>query len=220
VRELTSRTTIEPDGVQGVNPENDNLIFYPFLYYPVERSAEPLSGAASQALNAYMASGGTIVFDTRDEGDRALLGNTQHPGLKAVTRDLDMPKIGQIDKDHVLTKSFYLIQQFPGRWANGTVWVDKDRNGTARDGVSSVIIGSNDWAAGWAMTEDREGLIDLEKDIPRQREFALRFGVNLTMYALSGNYKSDQVHAAELVRRIGRNNAKPRNLGTRQEETP
>lgn len=214
VRELTTRTTIEPDGVRSVNPENDNLLFYPFLYYPVERTAQPLSTAASTALNAYMASGGTIVFDTRDQGDRALMGNMQHPGLKAVTQDLDLPKIGQIDTDHVLTKSFYLLQQFPGRWANGTVWVDKDRNGTARDGVSSVIIGSNDWAAGWAMTKDREGLIDLENDMVRQREFALRFGVNLAMYALSGNYKSDQVHAAELIRRIGGDDAQPRNLGT------
>ncbi|MGB0906582.1 MAG: DUF4159 domain-containing protein [Maricaulaceae bacterium] len=214
VRELTGRTTIEPAGVRGVNPENDALVFYPFLYYPVSRDAEALSDAASQALNAYMASGGTIVFDTRDQGDRALLGTNQHPGLMAVTAKLDMPQITQIDKDHVLTKSFYLMQRFPGRWANGPVWVEKDRNGSARDGVSSVIIGSNDWAAGWAMTENRQGLIDLENDMSRQREYALRFGVNLAMYALSGNYKSDQVHAAELIRRIGGPKAEPRNIKT------
>jgi len=200
---LTRRTTIEPDGARGVNPEVDPLIFYPFLYWPVTRDAPALSEKASAALNAYMAGGGTIVFDTQDEGDRAILGGGTHPGLARITASLDIPKLGQVPDDHVLTKSFYLLQTFPGRWANGSVWVDSDRNGTARDGVSSVIVGSNDWAAGWALTETGDGLVTLESDIPRQREMSIRFGVNLAMYALAGNYKADQVHAAALIERLG-----------------
>ena len=210
---LSQRTTIEPAGIRGVNPETDPLIFYPFLYYPVERSAQALSQKASEALNAYMASGGTIVFDTRDQGDRALLGNTVHPGLAAISASLDIPQIAPIPDDHVMSKSFYLLENYPGRWADGTVWVDKDRNGTARDGVSSVIIGANDWAAAWAIDDSGQGLITLERDMPRQREFAMRFGVNLTMYVLSGNYKSDQVHAAALIERIGTREKLPQNLG-------
>ena len=210
---LTRRTTIEPKGVRGVTPGEDALVFYPFLYYPLERDMGVLSDEASAALNAYMAGGGTIVFDTRDQGDRALTGNLVHPGLAAVTASLDIPQIGPTPEDHVLTKSFYLLQNFPGRWANGTVWVDKDRNGTARDGVSSVIIGANDWAAGWALAEDGQGLITLEKDMPRQREMSMRFGVNLAMYALAGNYKSDQVHAAALVERLGQQRRLPQDLG-------
>ncbi len=215
VKELTNRTTIEPSGVRGVILGTDPLVFYPFLYFPVERSAPELTEAASASLNAYMASGGTIVFDTRDQGDRALLGTTTHPGLSAVTKNLDIPQIGPVPEDHVLTKSFYLLQSFAGRWSNGTVWVDKDRNGTARDGVSSVIIGSNDWAAGWAADENGEYLISLENDMARQREFSIRFGVNIAMYALSGNYKADQVHAAALVERIGRTRREPSDLGRR-----
>ena len=213
VLELTARTTIEPTGARGVNLGVDPLVFYPFLYFPVTRGAAELTPEASASLNAYMASGGTIVFDTRDQGDRALLGTSSHPGLSAVTKDLDIPQIGPIPTDHVLTKSFYLLQSFPGRWANGTVWVDKDRNGTARDGVSSVIIGANDWAAGWAASENGDFLISLENDIARQREFSLRFGVNLAMYALSGNYKADQVHAAALIKRIGQMKREPTDLG-------
>jgi len=115
-------------------------------------------------------------------------------------------------EDHVMTKSFYLLQSFPGRWANGDVWVDRDINGTARDGVSSVILTSNDWSAGWAIDEDGNELTELEKDIPRQREMSIRSGVNLAMYALSGNYKSDQVHAAALIERLGKQKRKPRDL--------
>ena len=218
VKELTTRTTIEPEGARGVTLGQDPLVFYPFLYFPVERDAPDLTDEASAALNAYMASGGTIVFDTRDQGDRALLGTSTHPGLSAVTKNLDVPQIGPVPEDHVLTKSFYLLQSFPGRWSNGTVWVDKDRNGTARDGVSSVIIGANDWAAGWAADEDGEFIISLENDMARQREFALRFGVNVAMYTLSGNYKADQVHAAALVERIGQAKRIPTDLGRPQED--
>jgi len=219
-RQLTARTTIEPAGAKSINPETDDLVFYPFLYWPVTRDAQPLSEEASANLNAYMAGGGTLVFDTQDEGERALRGGETHPGIAAITAGLDIPALIQAPEDHVLTKSFYLLQTFPGRWANGTVWVDRDNNGSARDGVSSVILGSNDWAAGWAIDEDGNDLAELEKDIPRQREMSIRFGVNVAMYTLSGNYKADQVHAAALVERLGRQKRTPRDLGKDGEDTP
>ena len=219
-RQLTARTTIEPAGAKSVNPETDDLVFYPFLYWPVARDAQPLTEKASENLNAYMASGGTIVFDTQDEGEKSLRGGETHPGIAAITANLDIPALVQAPKDHVLTKSFYLLQTFPGRWANGTVWVDRDTNGAARDGVSSVILGSNDWAAGWAIDEDGNDMAELEKDIPRQREMSIRFGVNVAMYALSGNYKADQVHAAALIERLGRQNRAPRDLGNDGKDRP
>ena len=37
-----------------------------------------------------------------------------------------------------------------------------------------------------------------------QREMACRFGVNLVMYALTGNYKADQVHVPAILERLGR----------------
>ena len=219
-RQLTARTTIEPAGAKSVNPETDDLFFYPFLYWPVTRDAQPLTEIASANLNAYMASGGTIVFDTQDEGERALRAGETHPGIAAITANLDIPALTQAPEDHVLTKSFYLLQTFPGRWANGPIWVDRDTNGAARDGVSSVILGSNDWAAGWAIDEDGNDMAELEKDIPRQREMSIRFGVNVAMYALSGNYKADQVHAAALVERLGRQKRAPRDLGNDGEDRP
>ena len=215
--QLTARTTIEPEGARGLNPETDDLVFYPFLYWPVTRDAQALSEKANANLNAYMAGGGTIVFDTQDEGERTLRGSAPHPGLTTLTQGLDVPSLTQLPENHVMTKSFYLLQSFPGRWANGPVWVDKNTQGQARDGVSSVILTSNDWAAGWALDEDGNDLAELEKDIPRQREFAMRSGVNLAMYALSGNYKADQVHAAALIERLGGAKAAPRDLG---KETP
>ncbi len=203
--QLTLRTTIEPVGVHGVRPDDDGLEMYPFLYWSVRRDSPALSPQATQKLNTYMAAGGTIVFDTADEGDRALRAGAPHPGLARITENLDIPRLTAVPEDHVLTKSFYLLQVFPGRWANGPVYVQSGSNSSGgRDGVSPVIIGSQDWAAGWAIDPDAGSLVELNKDIPRQREMSVRFGINVAMYTLSGNYKADQVHAAALVERLGR----------------
>ncbi len=204
--ELNRRTTIEPEGVRAVNIETDPIDFYPFLYWPVTRGAKPLSDTASRKVNAYMASGGTLVFDTQDYDRQTLLGAQTHPGLEAISKSLDIPRLAPPPKDHVITKSFFLIQVFPGRWAGGKIWLEADQRGSARDGVSSVVVGSNDWSAAWAKDDRGRTLAVIENDIPRQREFAYRFGVNLTMYALAGNYKADQVHAATLIERLGDNN--------------
>jgi hypothetical protein len=205
--QLAARTTIEPIGVHGLSADMAGLEMYPFLYWPIRRDTPELSPAERLNINAYMAAGGTIVFDTGDEGDRVLRAGAPHPGLKRISEGLDIPRLTEAPTDHVLTKSFYLLQVFPGRWANGPIYVQAGEAGTAgRDGVSPVIIGSNDWAAGWALTNLDGALVELEKDIPRQREMAIRFGVNIAMYALSGNYKADQVHAAALVERLGEGN--------------
>ena len=206
--QLNGRTTIEPVGVHGVLPDSKGLELYPFLYWPVRRDTPELSPEARNNINAYMNAGGTVIFDTADEGDRVLRAGQPHPGLQRVTEGLDIPRLIEVPEDHVLTKSFYLLQVFPGRWANGPVYVQATENSSGgRDGVSPVIIGSNDWAAGWAVTAEDGRVIDLEKDIARQSEIAVRFGVNVVMYTLSGNYKSDQVHSAALVERIGRGEA-------------
>ena len=205
-RQLDARTTIEPVGVHAVQPDDEGLQLYPFLYWSIRTDTPALTPEAAANLNSYMASGGTIVFDTADEGDRALRAGAPHPGLTRVTQGLDIPALSTVPKDHVLTKSYYLTQVFPGRWANGPVYVQSgDTSRGGRDGVSPVIIGSADWAAGWAIDPDAGAVIDINKDIPRQREMSVRFGINLAMYALSGNYKADQVHASELIKRIGEN---------------
>ena len=205
--QLDARTTIEPVGVHGVSADAPGLEMYPFLYWPIRRDTSALSPAERLSINSYMAAGGTIIFDTGDEGDRVLRAGEPHPGLKRVSEGLDIPRLSEVPQDHVLTKSFYLLSTFAGRWANGPVYVQAAEAGTGgRDGVSPVIIGSNDWAAGWALTSEDGAFVDLEFDIPRQREMSIRFGVNIAMYALSGNYKADQVHAKALVERLGRGN--------------
>jgi hypothetical protein len=207
---LKTRTAYEPQDPMGVDLEHDDLSFYPLLYWPMDPREKTLSAKALARVADYMRQGGTILFDTRDLSIGA-------PGagqevLKRLTKGLDFPPLEKVPADHVLTKAFYLLKEFPGRWSGGPVWVEAlppekpGEHAPARggDGVSPVIIGGNDYAAAWAIDSSRHFLSEPVPGGEGQRETAFRFGVNVVMYALTGNYKTDQVHAPALLQRLGR----------------
>ncbi|HYD99602.1 MAG TPA: DUF4159 domain-containing protein [Alphaproteobacteria bacterium] len=194
---LSRRTTVEEVEAQAVDIETDELAFFPFLYWPVTPAQAPPSPAAVARLNAYLRNGGTIVFDTRDGNDGAV-----NPDLARLAEGLDMPPLAPVPPDHVLTKAFYLLQDFPGRWDGGGPWVEA-RETPVNDGVSPVIVAVNDYAAAWALGPNGQPLYATVPGGERQRELATRFGVNLVMYVLTGNYKADQVHVPAILERLG-----------------
>jgi hypothetical protein len=122
--------------------------------------------------------------------------------LQRLGEGLEIPNLVPVPPDHVRTKSFYLMQTFPGRFSGGTLWVEAGAD-TVNDGVASVLVGSNDWAGAWAVDRLGQPVNALVPDGARQREMAYRFGVNLVMYALTGNYKADQVHVPFILERLG-----------------
>lgn len=213
---LFFRTSVEPSDPIGVNLETDELAFFPLLYWPVTPSQPTPSADAYAKLNTYLRSGGMILFDTRD-ADVASFGAASPNGrkLQELAESLDIPPLEPIPRDHVLTRTFYLLQDFPGRYAGRDVWVEASppdaeliegmpfRN--LNDNVTPVVIGGNDWAAAWAMDARGNPTYPIGRGFAgeRQREIAYRFGVNLVMYVLTGNYKSDQVHVPALLDRLG-----------------
>jgi len=203
---LARRTSIEAGEPVSLDIERDEILFYPFLYWPMAPTQLQLSNAAVTKLGHFMRTGGTILFDTRDQDMGAGFGGgAVGPGterLRAILSRLDIPPLVPVPQDHVLTKAFYLMQEFPGRWAGGRVWVERHGRGS-NDGVSPVVIGSNDWAGAWATDEEGRMQHAVVPGGQRQREMAYRFGVNLVMYALTGNYKADQVHVPALLERLG-----------------
>jgi hypothetical protein len=208
---LTARTALEPAEPMGVDIDKDELAFFPVLYWPVREDAEPLSDATLAKVDAFMKQGGFIIFDTRDQ-ERALPGSaTQSKALTRLIGQLDVPPLEPVPEDHVLTKSFYLMRDFPGRWDGGTLWVEAepeneaDRSERSRrtDGVSSIVVTSNDLASAWALDDGNRPLYATVPGGEVQREMAFRAGVNLVMYALTGNYKADQVHLPALLERLG-----------------
>jgi hypothetical protein len=213
---LWARTSVEPAPPIGVNLETDELGFFPMLYWPVSVSQEMPSAEAYRRLNDYLRSGGMIVFDTRDAHIGGFgSGTPEGRRLRLLAAPLDIPPLEPIPPDHVLTRTFYLLQDFPGRHISRDVWVEAAppdaeqiegmpfRN--LNDGVTPVLIGGNDWAAAWAVDNTGRALVPVGRGMTgeRQREIAFRFGVNLVMHVLSGNYKSDQVHVPALLDRLG-----------------
>lgn len=213
---LFERTTVEPGKPIGIDIERDELAFFPFLYWPVTAGQPLPSAAAYSKLNAYLRSGGMILFDTRD-GDLSggTGGSPEARRLQLLASPLDIPPLEPIPADHVLSRTFYLLQDYPGRYSGGTLWVESAppdaeqaegmpfRN--LNDGVTPVVIGGNDWASAWAVDERGVPMFPVGRGYTgeRQREISYRFGVNLIMYVLTGNYKSDQVHVPALLERLG-----------------
>ena len=208
---LMERTSVEPAEPQAVNIEKDEVVFFPILYWPVLAGAAPPGEAGLARMNAYMKNGGTIFFDLREDGlgTDALTGNPSGAtlALRRLLDKLDIPALEPVPAEHVLTKAFYLLTSFPGRYDAGALWVERaDAEGSQvgnADGVSSIIIGSNDYAAAWALDGNGNPLFTTVPGGDRQREMAFRAGVNIVMYALTGNYKADQVHVPALLERLG-----------------
>ena len=213
---LYFRTSVEPAVPMGIDLERDELAFFPMLYWPITPAQPTPSAEAYAKLNTYLRSGGMIVFDTRD-ADIARFGAASPNGrkLQDLAAPLDIPPLEPIPGDHVLTRTFYLLQDFPGRNTSREVWVEAAppdaeqiegmpfRN--LNDGVTPVVVGGNDWAGAWAVDENGRALLPVGSGFSgeRQRELAYRFGVNLVMHVLTGNYKSDQVHVPALLDRLG-----------------
>ncbi len=215
-RRLFERTSVEPAEPMGVDLERDDLAVFPFLYWPVTERQQTPSADAYARLNQFLRTGGLILFDTRD-ADVAGFGGATPAGrrLQTLAAPLDIPALEPVPPDHVLTRTFYLLQDFPGRHSGRSVWVEAAppdaeqvegmpfRN--LNDGVTPVVIGGNDWASAWAVDDRGLAMTPVGRGFAgeRQREIAYRFGINLVMHVLTGNYKSDQVHVPALLERLG-----------------
>jgi hypothetical protein len=211
---LTYRTTLEPAPPVGLDITKDELAFYPIIYWPVSATAPMPSSTAVNRIDAYMRAGGTVLFDTRDQFSALDNSGGSSPNgerLRQILANLDIPPLEPVPQDHVLTKSFYLLSSFPGRYSGSPLWIEarqdnRDPNGKSAasgDGVSPILITGNDFAGAWAVDDSGAPLLPTVPPDEMQREYAYRAGVNIMMYMLTGNYKTDQVHIPALLERLG-----------------
>ncbi|MBB3540961.1 MULTISPECIES: DUF4159 domain-containing protein [unclassified Rhizobium] len=212
---LTYRTTLEPSPPVGLDLTKDELSFYPIIYWPISATAPMPSSAAINRIDAYMRAGGTVLFDTRDQFS-ALDNNggsvsANGERLQQILANLDIPPLEPVPSDHVLTKSFYLLSSFPGRYTGSPLWIEARQENRATnakstataDGVSPILITGNDFAGAWAVDDNGVPMLPTVPPDETQREYAYRSGVNIMMYMLTGNYKTDQVHVPALLERLG-----------------
>ena len=200
---LRNRTSVEPADPIGLDFDKDEPRLYPLIYWPITSTQPNLTPRATAALDRYIRTGGIVFIDTRDQQmsfDKPASGN---PDLKRLLAGIEMPPLIAMPPDHVLTKSFYLLSDMPGRWQGGKLWIEAG-GGRVNDGVTTVIIGSNDYAGAWATDQHGRGLNPVTPGGETQRELSFRVGVNLVMHALTGNYKDDQVHIQDIMQRLRR----------------
>ena len=212
---LNDKTALEPGDPIGVDPAKDELAFYPLIYWPIDPNAAMPSAEAIAKVDAYMQQGGTVLFDTRDQLQAgASLDASASPAnqrLRAILDNMNVPPLEPVPDDHVLTKSFFIMPDFPGRYEGSPLWVEattpnnatQDRPVRTGDGVTPIMITANDFAGAWAVDEQGNPLLPTVPNDPMQRIYAIRGGVNIVMYMLTGNYKSDQVHVPALLERLG-----------------
>jgi hypothetical protein len=189
----------------GVTPGRDPLLLYPLLYWRITSATPPPDAAACRALTGFMASGGLLVADTDgggagDAGSGAGFDPGARTALKRALACLPVPPLRPLTSHDTLAHTFYLAKAFPGRFAGAPVYIAA-AGGQDADGVSPLVIGTDDWASAWA--GDAAGTTLLPGGGTQLRD-ADWFGVNLVMYALTGTYKSDQLQIPAILRRLSR----------------
>lgn len=212
---LRTRTAVEIADPVPVDIEIDELAFFPLIYWPVIPKHSELPIETFERVNDYLRNGGMILFDTKDSDLGGFqLGTENSDALQRMGEHLEIPPLEKLRQDHVLSRSYYLLTEYPGRYS-GDIWVEAASgsqppqdiwlSGTEKDGVTPVVVGGNDWAAAWAVDDNEANLLPVGSGEAgdRQREIAYRFGVNLIMHALTGNYKSAQFQIDAILERLG-----------------
>lgn len=213
-RFLVDKTALEPGEPAAVDIARDELAFYPLIYWPIDPKAPMPTQEAIARIDAYMQQGGTVLFDTRDQYANGIGADSASPAterLRDILANLNVPPLEPVPADHVLTKSFYILPEFPGRYNGSPLWVEasleasntEHRPVRTGDGVTPIMITANDFAGAWAVDASGDPMFPTVPSDPMQRLLAYRVGVNIVMYMLTGNYKSDQVHVPALLERLG-----------------
>jgi hypothetical protein len=192
-RELRLRTRLEPVLEPGEVAMGTNALFHtPFLYVAGEGELPPLSPAGEESLRRFIDLGGLILFDAADGGTdpgftrdvKALLG-----------RIAPASEVAPVGRDHVLYRSFYLVDSPMGRTRTHDHVL-----GVQDEGRLRALIMRNDLGGALAETNDGLPAWPCTPGGNTQREHAVRLGVNILLYATCTDYKADRAHVETLLR--------------------
>jgi uncharacterized protein DUF4159/TAT (twin-arginine translocation) pathway-exported protein len=192
--ELAQRTSIETgaDAVP-VRLGAPGLHRTPMLYLAGDGALPPFSDPEIAALRRHLQYGGFLLVDAADGSDG---GGFDASVRRELARVLPTSPLARVAREHVLYKTFYLLDRQGGRTLVKP-WLE----GQALNGRLAVVYSQNDLGGAWA----RGALGDWEYACTPggepQREVALRLGVNIAMYALCTDYKDDAVHLPFIMRR-------------------
>ncbi len=172
-----------------------DLFNFPFLYMAGDSSFEPFTEEERRRLRKYLKLGGTLVIDDASGTDISPFNTRIREELKNILPESPLTRLTQ---DHVVYKSFYLLYSASGRiimnpYLEGITFGDEDR--------TAVFYSRNDLGGAWSEDEFGKWEFECLPGGESQRELAFRMGINLILYALTGNYKEDQIHIPFIKRR-------------------
>lgn len=192
--EVIKRTSIEAKLEPiSIAPDAPEIFDYPFLYMAGDEAFDPFTEGEVSSLRAFLSFGGTLLIDDA-------FGRPDGPFQAAVRRELkrifpDRP-IEPLSFRHTIFQTFYLLQEAPGRTLSSP-----QLEGITEGDRTAVIYCGNDLGGAWAKDNIGNWEYDVYPGGENQREMAFRLGVNLVMYALTCNYKKDQVHLPYILSR-------------------
>lgn len=172
------------------------LLAEPFVIWAGSSDFAPLAEPELIGIERFVKLGGLMIVDDNDPKSGAF-GRAVRRELRRALPDTAPVKLG---KNHVIYKSYYLLDRPVGR-VLGPPYVEA----IVRGRNAQVILLSQDLLGALARTRGGDGwALHVEPGGARQREYAIRFAVNLAMYLLCSDYKDDEVHAPWLMRRRAR----------------
>jgi len=196
-RRTATEVVLEPVPVP---PDSPRLFELPFLYFGGQGGFAPLSGAARQNLRRYLEFGGFILADA-NEAAPPLGGGPSEGGFedsfkREISLVLPQAPMALLDPEHVLFKSFYMLQSAAGR--TGT---SASLEACLLGRRVAVVLMPHDLLGVFA----RDGAGRFEFPVvpggEKQREMAIRLAMNIVIYALCLDYKDDAAHLPALMRR-------------------
>ena len=194
--EIEKRTSIEVE----LEPipialKSDKLHEHPFLYLAGDRAFDVPPPGEIEALRRFLTFGGFLLIDSAEGTSDGAFDQSVRKLVDAV---FPRPATGLelVPTDHVVYKSFYLLERPLGRVA-----VSGALEGVTRDGRLVAVYVQNDLGGAWARDNFGNWEFQCEPGGEKQRELAFRLGVNLVNYALCLDYKTDQVHVPFIMRR-------------------
>lgn len=163
----------------------------PLLLWTGSAPFPELSTKQRALLAKHLRMGGLLWVDAQNEDDGF------HASIVREVRAMfPRESLAALKKDHVLYKSYYIVDGVVGRTANAeAAW------GLEIGGRLLVVVTACDVLG--ALERDRFGTwrYECEPGGERQRERAFRFAVNVVMVATCLDYKSDQVHIPFIMKK-------------------
>ncbi len=185
--EVARRTSVETaEQRKELAPTDRDLFSYPFLYMAGRRRFDPFTTAEVETLRRYLSFGGLLLVD-----DATGIADSEFAQAvkEQVGRIFPGKPFERLSSDHTVFRTFYLIRSVGGRTA-GSPYLE----GITLDDWTPVIFCANDLGGAWERDFLGNPTYRCTPGGEPQRQEAFKLGVNVTLYAVTANYKKDQIH--------------------------